>query len=280
MPKKLIQNFAFKFKGSIWKMLLDDNEQLLVLEIRDNQNRICSFATIDLIKNELLWKDHKFSETWWIGVSAVKARSILFYIYLDEQNPVPESYFLFSIDKKSVIWESKDFKFLTVIDEGFLGHILNKNQYQELIVEAGSGDMVKLSPDSTYLGTKSAVLPKQENKLTYYPFHYPEETGYFDTIKKYLVLNHNIHPVKAIDYLELGTAIIISFYLYRLGSQKDNYTLDNFLLILNKEGKQVFLEKIEENLPGIGMGIFFVVKNQLIFSTNKSEIKSYQIDSL
>lgn len=260
-------------------MLLDDEERLLVLEIRSLDHRTAKFAAIDLQQKKLLWHDLLFKEDWWIGMSAIKDGSILFYTYENDQNPVPTSYFLYSIDKGDIIWESSDFNFIAIVDEGILGYTDSEGSMQKLLLDGSTGRPHSVTNASAEGLHKSEDIEKKGNKTSSYPFHYPEQSDNFNTIEEYLKHSHAINPVKAIDYLEIRNLIVISYYLYNEVSQKDNKLLDNFILVLDTEGNKLLNIKIDENLQGIGLGIFFVVKNQLIFSRNKSEIISYQIDS-
>ncbi len=252
-------------------MLLDEEELYLALEIRDLPNHKVSFAAIDISNKKLIWKEIGFEEEWWIGMGGIKKGSILFYVYENDQNPAPTSYFLYSIIKQAILWQSSDFRFLSVIDEGVIGYTGPEENSQLLLVHPVSG-ISKIISSNDY--NPSVV---SENIISSYPFHYLEATEYYKSIEKYLVQNHGINPVKALDYLEFENAIIISYYLYSEGYQKYNEKFDNYLLVLNKKGEQLFNEKIAINVTGIGLGIFFVIKNQLIFSRIKSEIVSYQI---
>lgn len=257
-------------------MLLDEEEGFLIIENRNAQEHKTKFAAIDIENKKLLWRDLEFKEDWWIGMSFIKTGNILFHIYENDQNPEPSSYFLYSVTDQSIIWESSDIRVSSLTKEGILGYIEVNDTNQLVLLNPFTGKIKNISPKE-YLVNISDTAGKLENKNSYYPFHYLEETDYFISVKRYLEQDHGVNPVKAIDYLEIGGAIIISYYLYNK-SQKDNLKLINYLMILNKEGNQLLNEKIDESETGVGIGTFFVIKNQLIFLKNKSEIISYQID--
>ncbi|CAN5578374.1 hypothetical protein BH23BAC1_BH23BAC1_39300 [soil metagenome] len=257
-------------------MILDHHDLDLILEIRDAAAHQVTFACISLKNAQIKWQNLGFLEPWWISMVAVVKSSILFKIHEDDQNPESASLLIYHSDLKKIIWESADYNFLRGTENGFLGYreVDGKNHF--VLINNKNGKELSLDEETDITKYKNSFNSTSENKILSSPFHYLEASDYFEVVKNFLFQKHKIFPVKAIDYLEHQNAIIISYYIYQ-NSEKKESLLENFLLVLNRQGKILLQEKIDENLTGIGLETFFVIPDQLIFTSFKKEIKSYFI---
>jgi hypothetical protein len=70
--------------------------------------------------------------------------------------------------------------------------------------------------------------------------------------------------------MEAGDLIIVSVFV----KEAD---LANFLYVFNTGGELLLMEKLGENLKGVGFDTFFVLFGHLIFVRNKHELIVYKI---
>jgi hypothetical protein len=102
------------------------------------------------------------------------------------------------------------------------------------------------------------------------PFQYREKEEGFETIRAYITGQFPGEPVAAMDYLEYGGFIVISYYVREP-------ELANYLIVLDTEGNETMREKAGQNLSGIGVDTFFVLEGSLFFVKNKSEFLRYKL---
>jgi hypothetical protein len=258
-------------------MLMDFEKNYLLIELRDIEAHQVSFAGIDLKDGHLLWNDLKFEESWWLNMVAVYQGCILFKIHDDDQSHQSSTYFLYNPKVRQIVWESPDFNFLRVINKGFIGIREQENSNILILLNHENGNETILNEENEDHSYKNSFNKPSENKKLRSPFHYLEDSEYFEIIKKFLNKNHNILPLKGVDYLELQKSIIISYYIYQRNPEKKAPFLENYLLVIDRYGNKLLQEKIDEKLTGIGLETFFVIDDQLIFTSFKRNIKSYFI---
>lgn len=276
MAEKIKLLFLHSFRSNIWKIHIDYAEELIIVETRDTLQHSTSFSVINIKTGAILLEDFSFDEKWWIGVSASLSHTILFHVLDDEDQLSPSAYLLFDLESKKSVWESKSFQLLQSSPKGYLGKVNEEENIEFVLLEPSSGTekmLTKMEYDLIVQGEFNKV----ENNSAAYPFHYLEGSEYFNTIKTFFNQYFGFIPVKAIDYLEYKGTIIISYYLYQTDSCGSKGMLDNFLLVLDENGNKLLEKKIDSGLVGIGIETFLVIQNQLIFSKNKKEIKSYSI---
>jgi hypothetical protein len=145
---------------------------------------------------------------------AVYKSSILFKINEDDQNPASLSYFIYNTTLQKITWESIDFQYITVTEEGFLGYREVEDKRKNLIIKHSDNKEITIDEEKGITNYKNSFNSPSENKILTPPFHYLEGSEYFELVKSYLFQKFKILPKKAIDYLELQNAIIISYYIY------------------------------------------------------------------
>lgn len=276
MAEKINLLFLHSFKSNIWKIHIDYDEELIIVETRDTLQHSTSFSVISNKTGAILLEDFSFEEKWWIGVSASLSHTILFHILDEDHQLSPSTCFLFDLESKKSVWESSSFQFLRTCPSGYLGKEGEEENVNFVLLEPTTSAEKVLSMEEYELLVQGE-FNKVENNSAAYPFHYLEGSGYFNTLKTFFSQYFGLIPVKAIDYLEYKGTIIISYYLYQTDSGSSNRMLDNFLLVLDENGRKLLEKNIDSGLAGIGIETFLVIQNQLIFSKNKKEIISYSI---
>ena len=115
-------------------------------------------------------------------------------------------------------------------------------------------------------------VPSREIARPQTPIHYIEENPYFSVIFNFLYRLLKIEAQKAVDYLEVGDKIIISYYIYHQN------LLFNYLLVTNRK-REVLLNKLIATSDGIGIDTFVVSTGLLLYVGNKNQLLGYEIET-
>lgn len=246
-------------QSTIWRVMGDPDEKLLVLEIRDANQKIVSFALYDLEMKDWRWKDVVLEEKWWVSVAAVSAGVILFTVYLDQQNPDKKSLIAVDRDRKEMLWWKNNFSVSQVAGQIVTG-VDSTMGTRELIMDIRSGN-----PRSRdILGSQSQNFPVLR------PFHYVEGSEYFETVKQFLETRQNFSPRYSVEYCEHQSLICISAFM----GEND---LANYLFVFNSDGELLEKHTLGEHLKGIATDTFFIYAGFLIFVKNKRELIRYKL---
>lgn len=257
---------SWEATGNIWKILTDVSEPLLLVQVRDGGSYQTSFTAIDLARQQVLWENFTVEENWWLGMSVLHQGTLLLYTYPEAQKPQPQGIIALDIATKNVIWQTPDLNFYSLTDHHLVATELRLNPTQYVTLNIRTGKVLE-----RFREFKHKFTLKSENNSTIFPFHYHNETAYFQTVAIFLKKKFNLQIVQAVDYLEYDNFIIISYFY------KTNDDLSNNLLIMNQSGEILFHQNLEKQLTGIGLDTFFVFKNQLLFVKHKTLLESLQL---
>lgn len=252
LPPEILQ-------ATIWKVLADPDEKLLLLEIRDGQEKLVSFSLYDLGRQSWRWTDLILEEKWWIGVAAVSKGVILFTIYMDEQNPDKKSVVAIDRDSKETLWWKNNFSVSQVLGQIVAG-VDSTLGTRELILDIQSGKAVP----------RDMLNSPAQNFPVIRPFQYHEGTEYFETVKQFLATRQGVSPRYSVEYCEHRSLICISAFV----GEKD---LANYLFVFKSDGELLEKHTLGEHLKGIATDTFFIYAGFLIFVKNKRELIRYKL---
>jgi Domain of unknown function (DUF4905) len=256
LADKLQFKFSQRFRGKIWNIVTVTEQELMILEIRDQTRKTVAFHALHYGSNSFLWRDFVLEESWWVSLSAASGEVMLFTIYLEQQNPDRKGIAAYDIQTQALRWWNNDFSMVALAQNVISGYSTRLGQ-KELHLDLWSGKEL-VAPSSAVESVVQMVTP----------VHYAEGSQHFDTVKTFLASKLNLTSVAALEYLEHGSNILISYYVM----END---LANYLIVLDGEGSVRLHEKLDEHLKGIGLDTFFVLSGCLFFVKNREELVSY-----
>ncbi|MGB0521948.1 MAG: DUF4905 domain-containing protein [Flammeovirgaceae bacterium] len=246
--------------GKIWKLLIDDTQNLLFVEVRDEEEREVMFSAIDLTDQSVLWADYMLEEPWWLTMQYAVSGVLLITEFADSQNP--EAKQLIAIDGKAGegLWMSEGL-FETANQQHV---ILQTPQQSRELVDIHTGNS-KQAQSQTITQFESHVVDVQ------LPSRYVSETPYFDTVANFLATKFQVQASMVIDYLEHDHLLIIAYY------EQEQVFYTQHLLIMTKSGTPIYQAILDRELKGIGNESFLVYNNLLIYIEEKHTVKTINL---
>jgi hypothetical protein len=251
--------FSSVFEGTIWNIVSSSENTSMFIEIRDEQRKQVHFSGIDLSSRKLIVDHLTFEEPWWISLADVSEGLLLLKVYTDINNPDKKAILAYDLNKRSIGWWKNNFS-MSFVSEGRVFGSETGLGMKFLVLDLLSGE-----PSSN-----QAVPPPKQNFQVIKPLQYHQETSHFDTMKSFLQKKYQMVPESVIEYLEYAHHIIVSFYAREV-------SLVNFLIVMDESGEELLIEKIGEELKGIGSDTFFILEGFLIFVKNRSALVSYKL---
>lgn len=258
MLQKTESYFDQKFSGTIYKQLIDEAQNSLILEIRTEFNREVKFAILHF--EDLSFKN-EFSlpfDSWLFELCYTWNNIWIFSKYKEEGSPETDSIFAFDILKNEFLWQIESLSFFDSNKNTILAFEKAENSLQYYNIDLISGENTPISGDNI---TKSIQNP--ELKI---PVVYTEESPHHKTISDFLKDDYSILSVSNIEYLEIEQSLLFSYYIY------DSKSLQNYLLHLNEDGQIIQKVCLGHDLKGIGFQTFYTYKNYLLYIKNKSNL--------
>jgi hypothetical protein len=251
-------NFSKVFDGVVWTTKVSKEKEIIVLEIRNSERKEARFAAFDFGTQNFLWKDKLMDEPWWINLTTVSAKIVLFTLYTDTHNPDKKAVLACDLLDGKLVWWQNDFSISSVSDNFVVG-FSEKYGRREVVLDLNTGKTLQS-------GDFSSEIPERSIR----PQQFFEGHSYFDTVKTFFNQKFNLLPITALEYLEYDSLIFVSCYL-----QENELT--NYLFIISADGNLLLKEKLDEHLKGIGLDTFFILSGCVFFVKNKVELVCYKI---
>jgi hypothetical protein len=256
--------FSIPFDGLVWKVISLENSDTMLIEVRKQAQQTVHFFEFNS-KNLTLQALENIDHQWWFGLQDGFLGIIIFQEYNHQQMPASKAIFAYQLSTKKVIWRHENLSYHHSLDKS----IVALKQQHEM------AELIQLDIETGKVIEGNIAAPNSAPSKNIYPIHYKNDNQYFVDIADFILKNYNHIAVHAIDYLEVGQLILISYYI----CDSEN-KLSNYLFIINAEGKLVLSDTLGEKLPGIGLDTFWIHEQQLLFIKNKSELNSYSLPLL
>jgi hypothetical protein len=261
--------FYFPFKGLVWKLLVDQQSSLLVVELREEETRQVNFTSIDLESKKILWQDLQNKEKWWTGLDAVKNGIMVLHGYRDVQNPEHQGIYVFNSKTGKYLWENKDLTFVLLEEKRLVAYDPKQQERTYHLLDLKKGNTLGYLGEMELKAELAAI--REDKSYLLNSNHYNTENKYFNKIAGFVASISDKKPEGPLDYLEYKGKILVSFYT------KEGEKLVNYLLVVNEEGEILLLDQIGSEISGIGLDTFFLFKDLLIFIKNKKELVIFEL---
>ncbi len=260
------KSFLFEDNYLVWKIIKAKDDNLLVVELRNPAELYTAFVCIDLNKQEILWDDLAFEDTWSISISGMNSEYLFFTEFTDGQIPEAKAVFSISLETKEMGWYLENTIFEAVTDEYVLLKENIDGEFQNICIDKNTGESIENSIDLSSIDLFDSHIE--------FPLQYEEGSDYFNTVNEFMHNKKGISITKACDYLEWNSYIIIAYY-----QNTENKALNNYIIILNKMGKVLFEDQLGKGLKGIASESFFIAEEKLIYIKDKREISTINLTS-
>lgn len=237
------------------------SNRVLILEIRNENERQTTFSALDFEANKFLWKDFRIEEPWWVSLSAVTPSVLFLHTYQDIQNPGSKTLIALDFFTQQKLWEKPNFALTDIQEDSVWGYYgVDNPQLERLNLRSGQLQQEKVA---------FAPISDKIFELVH-PFQYSEDMEYFDTVRRFLLQKMKVPVVHRVEYMDYNGLIFIGYYC-----QEDG--LANYLLVLSDTGEILLHVKTGERLKGLGTDTFFILSGCLFFVKNRRELISYKI---
>lgn len=248
---KLKLIFSEKFKGLIWKILINEQRGLLAIENRDSELKQVCFSVLNLKNGEINFKEKAFEEPWTLNLVYTGEENLVLTDYEHSNSPESKGILSVNIRDGSLLWQKYNLSLNQIQDIGI--QVYESRIYPRKYTWIDHVSSVTISdPGEIIPEKKSLLLPELQESP-----NLPEFFKHLKIAGDILILNY-----KGLN--------IISFH-----EQMDNYMTQRLIVY---QDNNILLDDIL--IPGIQKlqpEAFFIQSNQLFYIRNKNEIVSYLV---
>ncbi len=236
--------YSAECDGIIWKIVLDEQQDILVWECRTFDKTV-SFYAYDFKQKKLLLENFPMEESWNLTISHAIDGILYLQGYESEFSPVHKGLIAFDLNKKQTLWQDFSIGVQQFAKEGIIVY-------------------------------DSRIIPRKYKLIDLNAGEFIEHIAMSD-LNKYSSLENTLVTPKLIEADDMENTRytlcyndleILSYY------QAKPSGLDQ-LISIHKGGKEVFHEILNTDIQKLSFDTFFVWHSKLVFVRNKSEIVTY-----
>lgn len=236
--------YSAKSEGIIWKIILDETQEIIVWECRTEDKKL-SFFAYDFKKQITLLCDYKFENDWELSINTVKNGILYLNGHESDFSPVQKGLVAFDLNSRQILWQNFSISKQLFTEEGIIVFDTKILPRKFRMINEKDGSELK-SVDLQMLAqakpiNNSIALPTMSEPASI------QNTRY---------------------QLSYGDLIISSYY------QQKNEAFNQYLKV-EKDGKILIDEIMNEGIQKISFDTFFVWHNKLFYIKNKNEIVTY-----
>lgn len=265
----------FESEHQVWRLLISNNDKLIV-EVRNTDDKEVFFNCIDLKTGNEIFKNFQPEEKYWIGIETIHNDIIIFHKYAKPDMPGHSQIFAFDINKNEIIWQNEFFNFLAVADGklystrgSMMGSFCYAHNIEtgEIIEEIGADeekiDQIQQtaleSQDYSDYTYAEKYIPGVNSKI-------PDELVY-SKISDYQIIGD-------VEAVEFKNHLFFNFH-YKINDESIGNRFFTFNLTDNLEILNIVLN---ENLNAYAPDSFFIFKDWLIVLQDKRKVIVYKIE--
>jgi hypothetical protein len=255
-----------KFQEIIWEILIDEQNDLVLLELRDALKRQVSFVILDLKGQKIISDPLVFEENWWLTAKYFDNNKIVFFKYKQGTVPEQEYFFVYDLLSQTKIWQTNAVLYDYLPSKNA---VVSPYQHPNIISETG----FEFRDLHTGMHTHTQAHYEPELYSVWKQvMEYEENSAHYDTILLFLEKNKifiDIDSQTLIQYAENDALIAIGFQKHAL-----EYVIYVFSVTGQLLENLIFDIQANKNTSK-SFQRFFLYKKLLIFLGNENKIINF-----
>lgn len=262
---KLKKVLSYSDKNQIWRLLISENDYL-VIETRDVEEKEVHFHCINLLKGKKVFKNLQLEEKFWVGIEHIYKGIIFFHSFAKPNMPEHKKIIAFDLENQAIIWQNDDLTYLARHEDKIYAFRKKFEGRDVYALDYKTGEIInELGGNSNEI---TNLLEYDRSNEDFEDYKYPEPIENLGLNNKFFIENiKNKNSIENIETIRFENIVCINYH-----EKKENF-FDNHLVIYDIEKeKKLFTEILNKNLNSFSPDSFFGYKNFIIALKDKIEI--------
>ncbi|MCS7076508.1 MAG: DUF4905 domain-containing protein [Bacteroidia bacterium] len=257
---------SYSFNGTIWKVRIDAQQSLAVVEVRNGVEYTAYFHIIDLISKTHKVKNWVLHEPWLIGIEDI--HNGVLYVHQYRSPEIPEHYGIYAYDVHSqmLLWEQPHFSWFKKTKLTVLAHFITTEGTRSFVEIDPLGRVIQQYGDRVPVH----ILQEAENMEldAFEQMRFPQAVLLDKPENKaYLIFFKTFAPLLKFhysEYLNLGKNHVLSYYTMNKNGLQTS--MNNYLVIYNEEQQKKLCEVcLAEKVDKFAVDTFYMYQSHLFF---------------
>lgn len=242
------------FNSTVWRLQIDEQTGIMAVELRNEQDKQTSFASLNLSTGEVYFDNLVMPERWLTGIEAVYNGVMLLHYYKHESGPEHKTIIAINAKTSAEVWSNYNLAFDHLSVNGPVVYNINIQPKKLLLIDVLTGQTVRPYNIVQDIPLEhKIVMPDMVQTSQLVPGSLPDEP--YGNMVHYL--NHNSYRIVSLHTLKNGE-------------------LQQHLYIL-KDAEVVYYDLLNRHIQKLQPEAFVLHKNSVIYIKNKAEIKVLEI---
>jgi len=243
-----------QFNGIIWRLEIDGLTDTLFAEVRNSEERIVSFSSVDLTTGKLNFSNLATDERWLTGIECAYNGILLLHHYQSDNSPVHKGVIAIDGQTGTTIWSNYTYAFDHLSVNGPIVYNSQLQPKKLVLADIKTGTVIRNHEPAI---DTEAIIP------IIFPSLIPA-SGYKDPLLKIEPFGNSLY------YVEVNNLRIVSLHAQTAnGLEQHLYVMDG--------AKVVFEDIMNTDIQKLQPEAFIVYKNCLIYIKNKFELKALNL---
>jgi hypothetical protein len=240
--------------GTIWRLQIDGETDIMAIEIRNETDKQTSFASLNLLTGQTYFTTFTLPERWLTGIEGIYKGVILLHYYKHESSPEHKSIIAIDAITSAELWSNYSLAFDHLSINGPVVYNTNIQPKKLFVVDILTGQTIRPYDAGTDKPLENdIVIPDMTPVHQMVPGILPDEP--YGNMVHYL--NHNSYRIVSLHTLKNGA-------------------LQQHLYIMNGNDV-VYHDLLNQDIQKLQPEAFVLHKNALIYIKNKAEIKVLKV---
>lgn len=237
-----------QFTGLIWRMEIDEISDTIYLEIRKAEDKLVSFAAVDLTSGQTKFENVILPERWLVGIETAYNNVLLLHGYQGQNAPVHRGITAIAGDG-SVLWSNYSIAFDHLSVNGPITYAAQIHPRKRFLTHAFTGTNIRQFDN--------ALDGEYINNVTF-----PESVNSIELNFGLPVESYN----KVVDYLTYNNYRVVSLHTLLAGQLKQH-------IYVWEDEDLIYEDLLNDNIQKMQPEAFILCKNRIIYIKNKTELK-------
>lgn len=239
-------------KGLIWRMEIDEISDTIYLEIRKSEDKIVSFAAVDLATGQTRFEDVTLPERWMAGIEAAFNGVLLLHGYQGENAPVHRGITAIAADG-AVLWSNYNLTFDHLSQNGPVTYAAQIQPHRLFLTHINTGMNIRPYDKGVDKEYANCIMFPQNINSSGLNFELPVQS--YNGVVYYLTYNN--YRIVSLHTLTAGL-LEQSIYVW-------------------KGDDLIYEDLLNNNIQKMQPEAFILYKNRIIYIKNKTELKVISI---
>jgi len=239
-----------QFNGAIWHMEIDGLSDTLFIEVRNNEEKQVSFASVDLKTGKTWFTDFVSPERWLTGIEAAYDGVLLLHNYQSETGPAHKGLVAIDAQTAEILWSNYTHAFDHLTVNGPVVYDTRIHPRQLFLADVKTGAISRIYEPYVYKEFTNDIILPQQLPIELVP----------SEIKAMHPFGNSVH------YLEYNNLRIVSLHALKAGQLNQSIFIFEDLDLIYEDLLNTGIQKIQPEA-------FILHKNRLIYIKNKSQLK-------